>query len=160
MHDSVEIKDSSSSESTEQESIKAKVIITQISFSVNDDLGLVETRLQKIMGSVHAGVEQVFVYGGLARQHIEEKGLSPAILDMLDKNLGDRLLVVSQKYDTFAEAMANMQQTRDEIAAFVDRIYLLGLSVAQGIVDEVFLVSYGKVQMFTPEPVNEQDASN
>lgn len=114
----------------------------QICFAANSNLDNVRTQLIQLK---EAHPEYRFHHCFLTRKHVEERGLSTAIVDLLDDVLGADQYAHLDCYDTFAEAMLHIDTKRILVADLVNRMFVLDSGTAEGVRAEVELFTNQKV---------------
>ena len=112
----------------------------QISFGKDADLNVVNSQLEKLKEE-----DYEFYCCFPTRRIVENKNFDTGIVDTLEGTLGDKLHWVLDKYETFEDAMLNIKEKRKELAKVIDKIYVLDSGVNEGIKEEVYEASCGKV---------------
>ena len=113
----------------------------QICFAGNADLTKVKEQLETIKKD-----QSIEFYCCFLPKHIViEKGFSTDIVDLLESELGDRLVWQLQDCKTFSEAMNILPEKRIETANLVNRMYVLDSGTAKGVAEEIKLFTQCKV---------------
>lgn len=116
-------------------------IHVQICFECSADLNKVKEQLTELKNTN----QYIFHHCFLSRKHVEEKGFTTDIVDMLDEVLGADQEAHLNKYDTFADAMLHIDKERKEVANGVNRMFVLDSGTAEGIRKEIELFTNMKV---------------
>lgn len=118
--------------------------VVQISFSLKADMDLVRKQLEAIRDTESKTTG--FICGFLHRKHVMEMEFDLTVVEMLEEILGSRLLFVSEQFNTYGLAMANMSNIRSYISGVASMTYVLGLKgLSDGVSNEVGLASNDKV---------------
>jgi hypothetical protein len=128
-----------------------KIVTVQVSFrnpATDQELKLIKDQLIKINGELIA-INARVISCHLNREIITEKGWSSNVIDTLELVFGEKYSTLVEE-KTFADAMANMQTTREKAAAMADVLYvILPKDCLGNMTEEIRLASDDKVRFLT-----------